>query len=63
MFVKAKSADNRIFLVPKTFYETVLKNNGFTLVESEVKQEVKNVKYNARIERQNNKESDKTDSK
>lgn len=63
MFVKAKSTDNRIFLVPKTFYETVLKNNGFTLVESEVKQEVKNVKYNARIERQNNKESDKTDSK
>lgn len=60
MFVDVKGTDNQVFKVPKTFYETVLKDNGFTLVGGEPKKEVENVKYNARTERQTNRENNKT---
>lgn len=60
MFVKVKGTDNREFTVPKTFYETVLKDNGFTLAEVKPKKEVENAKFDARIEKQDNRESQKT---
>lgn len=63
MFVEVKDNKNKIFIVPKTFYEDVLKNDGFILVYNEPKKEVENVRYNTRIERQDNRESNKTTSK
>ena len=63
MFVDVKGTDNRVFKVPKTFYETVLKADGFTLVDSKPKKEVENVKLNGRTEKQIIGESYKTNSK
>lgn len=59
MFIKVKSQDNKIFIVPKTFYNDVLKNNGFILVEEKTKKEVYDAKLNGRTERQTGKEGDK----
>lgn len=63
MFVDVKGTDDRVFKVPKTFYETILKENGFTLVESKTKKEVENVKFNARTEKQVSREGKKTTSR
>lgn len=59
MFIKVKSQDNKIFIVPKTFYNDVLKNNGFILMEEKTKKEVYDAKLNGRTERQTGKEGDK----
>lgn len=63
MFVDVKGTDNKIYKVPKTFYETVMKGNGFTLVDSKAKQEVEDVRNNARAEKQDNRTINKTNSK